>query len=71
MIVWTHSPEHTTRWKERIESLDNKVARLEHHFVTLDKQLGPSRPGVSRNWRRVAYALNTTPDGGISTHRNG
>ena len=24
----------------RITTLDNKVARLEHHFVTLDKQLG-------------------------------
>ena len=25
---------------ERIDTLENKVARLEHHFVTLDKQLG-------------------------------
>ena len=24
----------------RITTLENKVARLEHHFVTLDKQLG-------------------------------
>ena len=24
----------------RIDMLENKVARLEHHFVTLDKQLG-------------------------------
>ena len=25
---------------QRITTLENKVARLEHHFVTLDKQLG-------------------------------
>ena len=28
------------RQAERITMLDNKIARLEHHFVTLDKQLG-------------------------------
>ena len=32
--------DRATADRARIDTLENKVARLEHHFVTLDKQLG-------------------------------